>query len=154
MTFRIRTRDLELSQALDEAFLRIFLLGLRICQTVFSLPMIGFAAAFISGLSSEEQGVPSKVTAALAIATVCAIYAGVTLLPIIFEGLIFFTVTAIFDVLFVAAWSSLIGVWNSDGTGTCNAFITKYFDGRPQKSYFMTDCRLVKAMFAFMIINL
>ncbi|KAI1617707.1 hypothetical protein EDD36DRAFT_9910 [Exophiala viscosa] len=154
MTFRIRTRDLELSQALDEAFLRIFLLGLRICQTVFSLPMIGFAAAFISGLSSEEQGVPSKVTAALAIATVCTIYAGVTLLPIIFEGLIFFTVTAIFDVLFVAAWSSLTSVWNSDGTGTCNAFITKYFDGRPQKSYFMTDCRLVKAMFAFMIINL
>jgi len=137
MKLRIRTRDLELPQALDEVFLRIFLLGLRICQTVFSLPMIGFAAAFISDLSSEEQGVPSKVTAALAT-----------------EGLIFFTITAIIDVLFVAAWSSLIGVWDSDGTGTCSAFIAKYFDGRPQKSYFITDCRLVKAMFAFMIIHL
>jgi len=87
--------------------------------------MIGFAAAFNSGLSSEEQGVPSKVTAALIIACVRTIWAGVTLLPIICEGLIFFTITAIFDVLFVVAWSSLTSVWNSDGTGTCNAFIDK-----------------------------
>merc|ERR1712000_185623 len=38
--------------------------------------------------------------------------------------------------------------------GTSNAFINKYFDARPRKSYFSTDCSLVKAMFAFMIINL
>ncbi|KIV85387.1 hypothetical protein PV11_01085 [Exophiala sideris] len=105
MKLDIRREILELPRSLDEVFLRIFLLGLRICQTGFPLPMIGFAAAFISGLSSEEKGV--------------------TLLPIICEGLIFFTITAIFDVFFGAAYSSLTGVWNSDGTGTCNAFIDK-----------------------------
>lgn len=154
MKLRIKTRELELSQALDEVFLRLFLIGLRVFQTVFSIPMIGFAAAFINGLSNEEQAVPSKATAALAIACVCTAYAGVTVLPIIFEGPLFFTITAVFDALFVAAWSSLIGVWDSDGTGTCNAFVNKYFDGRPLKASFSTDCRLVKAMFAFMIINL
>ncbi|KIW20151.1 hypothetical protein PV08_00726 [Exophiala spinifera] len=153
MKFRIRTRELELSKALDEVFLRLFLIATRIIEVVCSIPIIGFAAAFISTLSSEDQNVPSKLSAALAIACVCTVYTGLTLLPIIFGGPVFFTVAAVFDGLFVAAWSSLIGVWDNDGTATCHAFIKKYFDTRPQKSYFSTDCKLVKAMFAFMIIN-
>ncbi|KAK6366266.1 uncharacterized protein PV06_00747 [Exophiala oligosperma] len=154
MKFRIRTRELELSKALDEVFLRLFLMAMRLFQVVCSIPIIGFAAAFISALSSEDQNVPSKLSAALAIACVCTVYTGLTLLPIIFGGPVFFTVAAVFDGLFVAAWSSLIGVWDNDGTATCHAFINKYFDSRPQKSYFSTDCKLVKAMFAFLIINL
>ncbi|KAK7888229.1 hypothetical protein LTR67_009106 [Exophiala xenobiotica] len=154
MKFKIKTRELELTKALDEAFLRLCLMGLRVCQVVFSIPIIGFAAAFTSALSNEDQNVPSKLSAALAIASVCTLYTGLTFLPVIFEGPLFFTIVAIFDALFVAAWSSLIGIWDNDGTGTCNAFINKYFDARPRKSYFSTDCSLVKAMFAFMVINL
>jgi hypothetical protein len=109
MKFKIKTRELELTKALDEAFLRLCLMALRVCQVVFSIPIIGFAAAFTSALSNEDQNVPSKLSAALAIASVCTLYTGLTFLPVIFEGPLFFTIVAIFDALFVAAWSSLIG---------------------------------------------
>lgn len=149
-----KTRDLELSQALDEVFLRLSLMGLRIFQVVFSIPIIGFVAALMSGLSNADLAVPSKASAAIAIACICTVYAGATLLPIVFEGPMFFLIVSVFDVLFVAAWSSLIGVWECDGAGTCSAFETKYFGAQHRKPYFATDCRLVKAMFAFMIILL
>jgi len=151
---RFKTRDLELSQALDEVFLRLSLMGLRVFQVAFSVPIIGFVAALISGLSNAGLDVPSRASAAIAIACVCAVYASVTLLPIVFEGPLFFLIASIFDLLFIAAWSSLIGVWACDGTATCTTFKAKYFGARPQKPYFSTDCRLVKAMFAFMVILL
>ena len=152
---KFKTRDLELSKAIDEVFLRIFLIALRISQVVISIPIIGFVAAIISGFSNAEIKVPEKATAAMAIACVCTVYAGITILPVFFEGPLFFTMMAILDALFIGAWGSLVGVWDCDGTGTCNAFETKYFSTQQStKGYFSTDCKLVKAMFAFMIINL
>ncbi|EXJ87080.1 hypothetical protein A1O3_04038 [Capronia epimyces CBS 606.96] len=151
---RIKTRELELSKALDEVFLRLSLISLRIFQLVISIPIIGFVAAIIGGLSNADVGVPSKASAAIAIACVSTVYTGLTVLPIFFEGPLYFTVMALLDAGMVAAWSSLIGVWDHDGTGTCTALESKYFGDLARRSYFRTDCRLVKAMFAFMIINL
>lgn len=151
---KFKTRELELTKALDEVFLRLSLIGLRLAQLVWSIPIIGFVAAIISGLSNADVGVPGKATAAITVACVATVYAGVTVLPIFFEGPLFFTVTALLDALFVAAWAILVGYWNDDGTGTCKAFESRYFGELPRRSYFSTDCRLVKAMFAFMIINL
>ncbi|KIX02913.1 uncharacterized protein Z518_08856 [Rhinocladiella mackenziei CBS 650.93] len=151
---RFKTRELELSKALDEVFLRLFLIGLRVFEIVVSIPLIGFVAAIISDFSKAEIDYPAKAVAAISISCVCTVYAAITILPIFFEGPMFFTMMAILDALFVAAWSSLIGVWDRDGTGICHAFESKYFGTRPWKSYFSTDCKLVKVMFAFMIINL
>ncbi|EXJ88279.1 hypothetical protein A1O1_05209 [Capronia coronata CBS 617.96] len=151
---RIKTRELELSKALDEVFLRLSLIDLRIFQLVISIPIIGFVAAIISGLSNADVDVPSKASAAIAIACVSTVYAGVTVLPVFFEGPLYFTMMALLDAGFVGAWSSLIGVWDNDGTGTCTAFESRYFGDQPRRAYFKTDCKLVKAMFAFMIINL
>lgn len=151
---RIKTRELELSKALDETFLRLSLVSLRIFQLIISIPIIGFVAAIISGLSNADVDVPSKASAVIAIACVSTVYTGVTVLPVFFEGPLFFTMITLLDAGFVGAWSSLIGAWDSDGTGTCTAFRVKYFGDLPRRSYFLTDCRLVKAMFAFMIINL
>lgn len=151
---KFKTRELELPKAIDEVFLRLALIGLRVLQLVWSIPIIGFIAAIISGLSNADVTVPAKAVAAIAIACACVVYVGVAILPVFFEGPIFFTTTAVLDALFVAAWAALIGVWNRDGTGTCRAFVARYFHDKPTKSYFATDCSLVKAMFAFMIINL
>jgi hypothetical protein len=154
MNLHFRTRDLELGQALDEVFLRLALMGLRVLQGLLCVPMVGFVAALISGLSNADEAIPSKASAALAVACVGTLYVAATLLPVVFGGPLFFTVAAIIDVLFVAAWSSLIGVWEADATGTCKAFESKYFDHKPWKSYYATDCSLVKAAFAFMVVNL
>jgi hypothetical protein len=76
--------------------------ALRVFETVCSITVIGFAAAFINALSSEDQPIPSKFSAVLAITCVCTVYTGLSL-PIIFGGPVFFTVIAVFDALFVTA---------------------------------------------------
>lgn len=151
---RFKTRELDLSRAIDETFLRLALIALRILQGVWSICMIGFIAAVISGLSSADDAVPRKATATIVIACICTVYAGITILPMFFGGALFFTVSAALDILFLAAWATLTGLWDRDGTGSCRAFATRYFGDQPHKGYFSTDCKLVKAFFAFMIINL
>lgn len=143
-----------MSRAIDETFLRLGLIGLRILETTWSICMIGFIAAVISGLSSADAHVPGKATATIVIACLCTVYAGGSILPIFFGGPLFFTVSAILDVSFLAAWATLIGLWERDGTASCRAFEKRYFGGQPHKGYFETDCKLVKALFAFAIVNL
>jgi hypothetical protein len=150
---KFKTRELELSKAFDEVFLRLFLIGSRVLQIVISIPIIGFVAAVISGFSNAEIDVPSKATGALAVACVCTVYAGVTMLPVFFEGPMFFTMIAALDALFLAGWATLVGVWDCSATGSCRAFIAEYFDSLPERPSFTTDCKLTKAMFAFMIVN-
>ncbi|OAL27626.1 hypothetical protein AYO20_09699 [Fonsecaea nubica] len=151
---KFRTRELDLSRALDETFLRIAEIGLRVLEGVWSIIIIGFMAAVMSGLADADADVPRKATATVVIACICTVYAGITILPMFFGGALFFSVSAVFDILFVAAWATLIGLWDGDATDSCRTFKTKYFDGRPPRSLFDTDCKLVKAMFAFMIVNL
>lgn len=151
---RFRTRELDLSRAIDETFLRLGLIGLRILEGIWSVCMIGFIAAVISGLANADADVPRKATATIVIACLCSVYAGISILPIFFGGALFFTVSAVLDLLFLAAWATLIGLWDHDGTESCHAFERKYFGQQPHKGYFSTDCKLVKAMFAFMIMNL
>ncbi|OAL25121.1 hypothetical protein AYO22_04998 [Fonsecaea multimorphosa] len=151
---KFRTRELDLVRALDETFLRIAEIGLRVLEGAWSIVIIGFVAAVMSGLSDADSDVPRKATATVIIACICTVYSGITILPMFFGGAMFFSVSFAFDILFVAAWASLIGLWDGDATDSCRAFKTKYFGGQPSKSHFQTDCELVKAMFAFMIVNL
>jgi hypothetical protein len=151
---KFKTREMEFMKAFDEVLLRLSLIGLRVFQAVISIPVIGFVAAIISDFSKAEVNIPTKATAAVAVAYVCPVYSAVTILPIFFEGPLFFTSMAVLDVLFVAVWSTLVGLWDGDGTGTCHPFETKYFKELSKRSYFSTDCKLTKATFAFMIINL
>jgi hypothetical protein len=151
---RFRTRELDLSTAIDETFLRLGLIGLCIVEAVWSICIIGFIAAVIGGLSNADADVPRKATATIVIACICTVYTGLSIFPIFFGGVRFFTVSAILNTLFLAAWATLIGVWDHDGTGSCRAFQQRYFGDQPEKGYFSTDCKLVKAMFAFMIVNL
>lgn len=145
-------------KAIDEAFLRLFLLAIRILQALISIPIIGFVAAIINDFTNVDVRVPDKATAALAVACVCTVYTGLTFLPIFFGGPLFFTYCTVLDALFTAAWITLTTVWDCDGSNTCTAFEQKYFSGihLPQgvTSSFQGDCKLTKAMFAFMIINL
>jgi len=130
------------------------LLGLRILQSVITIPIIGFAAAILDDFSNASIHIPGKATAAEAVACVCIVYVALSFLPIFFEGALFFTTCMILDALFLAGWITLTAVWDSDGTGSCVAFNQKYFNIHPPLSYDRTDCRVVKAMYAFMIINL
>jgi hypothetical protein len=151
---QFRTRQMDLSKAFDEVFLRIFLLALRVLQALVSIPIIGFAAAIINDFSNAGLLVPRKATAAEAVACVCTLYVGLTFLPIFFGGPLFFTSLALLDALLAAAWITLTGFWDCDGSGTCAAFKTKYFFNMPRSDYSQTDCKLVKAMFALIIVNL
>ncbi|EXJ74080.1 uncharacterized protein A1O5_02374 [Cladophialophora psammophila CBS 110553] len=151
---RFRTRELDLVRAIDETFLRIAEIGLRVLEGVWSIIIIGFVAAVMNGLSNADADVPRKATATVVIASICTVYSGVTILPMFFGGALFFSLSLVFDILFIAAWATLIGLWDSDATDSCRHFKTKYFDAKPSKGYFQTDCELVKAMFAFMIVNL
>jgi len=150
---KFKTKELELSKAFDEVFLRLFLIASRVVQIVVSIPIIGFAAALISAFSNEELDVPSKASGALAVACLCTVYSVVTILPVFFEGPMFFTTIAGLDGLFLAAWATLVGVWDCSATGSCRAFIAEYFNTHPERHSFTTDCKLTKAMFAFMIVN-
>ncbi|KEF59317.1 uncharacterized protein A1O9_04161 [Exophiala aquamarina CBS 119918] len=150
---KFKTRELELSRAFDEVFLRLFLIASRVLQIVISIPIIGFVAALISGFSNAELDVPSKASGALAVASLCTVYSGVTILPIFFEGPMFFTTIAGLDTLFLAAWATLVGVWDHSATSSCRAFIAEYFDSQPERHSFTTNCKLTKAMFAFIIVN-
>ena len=162
MHFKLGTMDF--SRAIDEVFLRFFLLALRIIQALVTLPIIGFAAAIINDFSSAGVGIPGKAGAAQAIACVCVAYTGLSFFPIFFEGLLFFTCSAVLDALFAAAWSTLTAVWDGDGNNTCATFRQKYFSSVLSTqgttsaglatSSMNTDCQLTKAMFAFMIINM
>jgi hypothetical protein len=151
---RFKTREMEFMKAFEEVLLQLCQIGLRVFQAVILIPVIGFVAAMISDFSKAEMNIPTKATAAVAVACVCTAYSAITILPIFFEGPLFFTSVAVLDVLFVTAWSTLVGLWDGDGTGTCHAFETKYFGELSKRSYFSTDCQLMKATFAFMIINL
>lgn len=151
---KFKTRELELTKALDEVFLRLFLLGARVSQVIITIPIIGLGAALISSFSNAEVDVPSKATGALAVACVCAVYSGITMLPVFFEGPKFFTTIAALDALLVVGWAALVGVWDCSATGTCHAFIVEYFGSQAEKPSFRTDCRLAKAAFALMIVNL
>jgi hypothetical protein len=39
---QFKTRQMDLAKALDEVFLRLFLLGFRVLQALVSIPVIGF----------------------------------------------------------------------------------------------------------------
>lgn len=151
---QFRTRQLSLAGALDEVFLRLFFLCLRALQALIAIPLIGFAAALVNDFSRTDLHIPSKTDAVVGVASTCAAYVMITTLPIVIGGPLFFASTTILDGLFVAAWISLVVVWNDDGSDSCTALKRKYFGGMSQKGYFNTDCHLVKAMFAFLIISL
>jgi hypothetical protein len=151
---QFRTRQMSLAGALDEVFLRLFFLGVRALQALIVIPLIGFAAALVNDFSRTDLRIPSKTSAVVGVASTCAAYVIITTLPIVIGGPVFFTATTILDGLFAAAWISLVVVWNGDGSDTCIALERKYFGGTSQKGYFSTDCHLVKAMFAFLIISL
>jgi len=145
---------MDLTKALDEVFLRLLLLGLRIFQGLFSIPILAFAAALISDLSNQDFHIPSKAVAIEAVACVCVVYIALVFFPVFFGGPLFFTVVAVFDALFLTAWIVCVAVWECDGSNTCNAFEKKYFGRLTGPQFLSTDCKLVKAMFAFSIANL
>src|ERR1700733_9148133 len=111
---QFKTRQMDLAKALDEVFLRLFHLGLRVLQALISIPVIGFGAAIISDFSDADLRLPSKATAAEAVACVCTVYIGLTFLPIFFGGLLFFSSLTILDALFTVAWITLTVVWDDD----------------------------------------
>lgn len=150
-----KTQQMELTRALDEVPLRLFLVILRVIQAFMTTPILGFAATLVNDFSTvDELRIPGKATAALAIACVCIVYVVVSFLPILFEGVRFFTTLTLMDGLFAAGWIALVAVWESDGSSSCSAFRQKYFDSLQHAPYFDTDCKLAKALFAFLIINL
>ena len=151
---QFKTRQMDLAKALDEVFLRLFLLGVRALQALVSIPVIGFGAAITSDFSDADLNLPSKATAAEAVACACTAYIGLTFLPIFFGGPLFFSSLTVLDALFAAAWITLTAVWDDDARNTCTAFTTKYFSNMLQSTHSQTDCKLVKAMYAFIIINL
>jgi hypothetical protein len=151
---QIKTRQLDMAKALDEVFLRLFLLGLRVLQALAAILIIAFGATIISDFSDSEVRLPTKATAAEAVACACAMYTGLTFLPIFFGGPLFFSSLTVLDALFTAAWITLTVVWDDDARDTCVAFKTKYFSNMQHSNHSRTDCKLVKAMYAFIIINL
>ncbi|RMZ75264.1 hypothetical protein DV737_g5383, partial [Chaetothyriales sp. CBS 132003] len=146
--------DMSFLQALDEIFLRIFLLCLRGVQMLISLALIGLASSLISDFNGAKLALPGKLYASEAIACVCAPYAFFSFAPIFFEGSFFFTTLTFLDLLFTGAWIGLTVVWNHDATDTCSVFDDKYAGLRVFKNSSNCDCRIAKALFAFIITNL
>jgi hypothetical protein len=146
--------DMDFSRAIDEIFLRLLLLGLRLLQLLVAFPIIGLAATLVSDFAGAGIDTPSKVYATLAIACVCAGYTVVTFGPIFFEGRIFFTTMTVFDVLLMGALIGLTVEWNSDATSACSTFGRKHNGLYGFRHGNQTDCRVMKATFAFLIASL
>jgi MFS family permease len=148
------TQKMDLLQAIDEVFLRLLLLGLRILQAICVIPLIGLSSTIISDFYNANIDVPAKANAAVAIAGVCTFYVVISFFPIFFEGARFFTTIAILDVLFMGAFIGLTVKWNDDGTNSCNAFANKYFPDRTLTSRCNLDCKVTRALFAFLVASM
>lgn len=153
MSMQFKTSQMGLSKALDEVWLRLLLLGVRVFQALISIPIIGFASSIISDFNNQNLNLPSKATAVEAIACTSAVYIGLTFFPIFFGGPLFFLSVGIIDIAFVAVWAWSVAAWQDDGNSTCSTIHQKYFTDSGIDTY-KTDCTLIKVMFAFLIINL
>jgi hypothetical protein len=151
---QIKTRQMSFSKALDEVWLRFLLLGLRVVQALISIPIIGFAAGIIGDFNHQNLNVPNKATAVEAIACVSAVYVGLTFFPIFFGGPLFFLSVGVIDLALVAPWAWSVAAWQDDGNATCSRMRQKYFTANGMGMSYEMNCNMVRAMFAFLIINL
>jgi hypothetical protein len=135
---------------LDEVLLKTFSLFLRLVHIINSLVIVGVVGQFLSDVSGTEDPVPQAYVAVEAIACAAVLWSAFTLLFTCCAGSIILQVDIFFDILFAAAFIACIALLNSDAMGSCLQFREKYL---PHWDL-LRDCKLIKAGYAFSIINL
>ncbi|ETI26292.1 hypothetical protein G647_03069 [Cladophialophora carrionii CBS 160.54] len=85
---RYSTRELDLSSAIDETFVRLDLIALCIIEAIWSICILGSVAAVISGLSNADANVSRRATATIVVAFICTVDAGLSISPT-FDGVRF-----------------------------------------------------------------
>ena len=146
--------NMDFSRAMDEVFLRLLLIFLRVIQFLISIIVISLSATLVSDFNGAGITNSHTLYATLAISCVCAAYSAVSLGPVVFEGGLFFTTLTVFDVLLMGAFIGLTVKWEHDATSTCSAFGDKYAGLYAFRHGHQTDCRIVKALYAFTITSL
>jgi hypothetical protein len=136
-----------LVEIVDEVLLKTFSLIIRLFQIFNSLFILGAVGQFLSDISDTNNPVPQAYVAVEAIACATVLWSTFSWLFTCCAGYILLQVDIFFDTLIAGAFIACIVLLNTDGIGTCPDFGKKYLPNG-------NDCRLIKASFAFSIINL
>jgi hypothetical protein len=138
---------------IDEVLLRLASLLLRAFETINVLFILSAVASFINDMTDIDVVIPGRVVAVKAIACAAAAYGFLIVLPTFCGDAIFFKVVSVFDFVFAGLFIFCAVLFGGDTTDTCAAFGEKYFDANTSAPVFY-DCRLIRAVFAFCIINM
>jgi hypothetical protein len=140
-----------LAEMLDKVLLKTLSLFIRLLHIFTSIFILSAVGQFLSDISDTENPVPQRYVAVEAIACAAVLWGAFTSLFTCCAGYVLLQMDIVFDTLFAGAFIACVVLLNDDGMNTCRAFGRKYlFDG---DSWFR-DCKLIKASYAFSIINL
>jgi hypothetical protein len=138
---------------LDEVLLRLASLFLRAFGIFGVLFILSAVAKFMNDLDDIDVVITGGVVAVEAIACAAAAYGFLIVLPTFCGGAIFFKCVSIFDFVFAGLFIFCAVQFGDDTTNTCAAFGKRYFDTNTSAPVYY-DCGLIRAVFAFCIINI
>jgi hypothetical protein len=144
---------MSLMRDLDEAFLRLLSIFLRAFQIFNSLFILSAVAQVINDISTIEIAIPGRIIWAEAVACAAALYGIIIILPTCCCGVLFFFGIAFLDIVFTGLFIACAVLLNGEATETCAHFGTDYF-GNNTTAPVTYDCNLMKAVFAFCVINM
>lgn len=136
----------------DEALLKSTALLIRFFQLFASAFIVGGVGQFLSDVSTYTS-TPQAYVAVIAIAGVSILWTGFAFLLTCFAGRIILAVEFTIDLLLFGAFIASTVLSNDDAIDSCHHFDNKYFYGLLNTPY-LQDCNLVKASFAFCILNM
>lgn len=139
-------------EVFDEAVLKSAALLVRFFQFFASAFIVGAVGQFLSDISSYDS-TPQDYIATIAIASVSILWTTFAFLFTCCAGSLILAIEFTIDLLLFGAFIASTVLLNDDAIGSCHRFDNKYFNGLLNSAY-LQDCNLVKAAFAFCILNM
>lgn len=144
---------MSLIREIDEVFLRVSSIFVRVFQIFTSLFVLAAVGQFINDLSTLNIVIPGRIVAIEVIACAATLYGILIVLPTCCCGVIFFISIGLLDIVFTGLFITCAALLSSEASGTCAQFGTNYF-GANENAPVTYDCGLMRAVFAFCIINM
>jgi hypothetical protein len=136
---------------IDEAILKTLFLFIRLLQIFGSIFIAGAVAQLSSDVVSVNNALSDAHVAVLSIGCVAAVWSLSTSLITCCGGTIFFNADIAIDFIIGLCFIVSAVLLRSDCRSRCADFNTKYFGSNSGFSY--RDCNLIRAVYAFTIIN-
>jgi len=139
-------------EVFDEALLKSTALLVRFFQLFASAFIVGGVGQFLSNISAYDSTSQGYI-ASIAIASVSILWTTFAFLLTCFAGRMILAIELTIDLLLFGAFIASTVLFNDDAINSCYQFDDKYFNGSLNSAY-LQDCNLVKAAFAFCILNM